>query len=124
LAKAPWVPKDGVSITVTNGVVDLNGVILDERNGGAPRRRRKFPVKASGSPGLVEPLSGIVVDPPQDEYRRGTRPLKNWKEKCALLLWDCWVPSALLWVSHSGDDLASDHNACGYRREERAGRLP
>jgi len=70
LAKAPWVPKDGVSITVTNGVVDLNGVILDEKE------REALRVVAENSPGVkavedhlvwIEPLSGIVVDPPQDE---------------------------------------------------------
>jgi len=31
LARAAWVPRDGVAITVKNGVVDLNGVILDEK---------------------------------------------------------------------------------------------
>ncbi|MBV9374354.1 MAG: CBS domain-containing protein, partial [Alphaproteobacteria bacterium] len=31
LAKAAWVPRDGLSISVKDGVVDLNGVILDEK---------------------------------------------------------------------------------------------
>src|SRR5437899_8917188 len=31
LAKAAWVPRDGLAVTVTNGVVDLNGVILEEK---------------------------------------------------------------------------------------------
>jgi osmotically-inducible protein OsmY len=26
-----WVPRDGLSITVKDGVVDLNGVVLEER---------------------------------------------------------------------------------------------
>ena len=30
LARAAWVPRDGIAITVENGVVDLNGVILEE----------------------------------------------------------------------------------------------
>ena len=31
LANVVWVPRDGLSITVKNGVVDLNGVVLEER---------------------------------------------------------------------------------------------
>jgi len=31
LAKVVWVPRDGLSITVKDGVVDLNGVVLEER---------------------------------------------------------------------------------------------
>jgi CBS domain-containing protein len=31
LAKMAWVPRDGLSITVKDGVVDLNDVILEER---------------------------------------------------------------------------------------------
>ncbi|MBV9685827.1 MAG: CBS domain-containing protein, partial [Alphaproteobacteria bacterium] len=30
LAKVAWVPRDGLSITVKDGIVDLNGVILEE----------------------------------------------------------------------------------------------
>lgn len=70
LAKAAWVPRDGLAITVRNGVVDLNGVILDEKE------REALRVVAENAPGVravedhlvwIEPVSGIVVDPPQDE---------------------------------------------------------
>jgi len=67
LARAAWVPRDGVAITVENGVVDLNGVILDEKERVALR------VAAENVPGVravqdhlvwVEPVSGTVIDAP------------------------------------------------------------
>ena len=67
LAKAAWMPRDGLTITVENGVVDLNGVILDEKERGALR------VAAENVPGVravedhlvwVEPVSGTVIDAP------------------------------------------------------------
>jgi CBS-domain-containing membrane protein len=67
LAKVSWVPRDGVGITVENGVVDLNGVILDEKE------REALRVAAENVPGVravedhlvwVEPVSGTVVDAP------------------------------------------------------------
>ena len=69
LAKAAWVPRDGIAITVKNGVVDLNGVILDEKERGALR------VAAENVPGVrtvedhlvwVEPVSGTVIDAPPE----------------------------------------------------------
>jgi CBS domain-containing protein len=69
LAKAAWMPRDGLTITVENGVVDLNGVILDENERGALR------VAAENVPGVravedhlvwVEPVSGTVIDAPRD----------------------------------------------------------
>ena len=68
LARAAWVPRDGVAITVENGVVDLNGVILDEKERVALR------VAAENVSGVravqdhlvwVEPVSGTVIDAPQ-----------------------------------------------------------
>jgi CBS domain-containing protein len=68
LARSAWVPRDGVAITVENGVVDLNGVILDEKERAALR------VAAENVPGVravedhlvwVEPVSGTVIDAPQ-----------------------------------------------------------
>jgi CBS domain-containing protein len=65
LAKAAWVPKDGLSISVRDGVVDLNGVILEEKERGALR------VVAENVPGVravedhlvwIEPISGTVID--------------------------------------------------------------
>jgi CBS domain-containing protein len=70
LAKTAWVPRDGFAITVTNGVVELNGVILDEKE------REALRVVAENSPGVkaiedhlvwIEPVSGTVLDPPQDK---------------------------------------------------------
>ena len=67
LARAAWVPRDGIAITVENGVVDLNGVILDEKERDALR------VAAENVPGVravedhlvwVEPVSGTVIDAP------------------------------------------------------------
>jgi CBS domain-containing protein len=67
LAKVAWVPRDGVGITVENGVVDLNGVILDENE------REALRVAAENVPGVravedhlvwVEPVSGTIVDAP------------------------------------------------------------
>jgi CBS domain-containing protein len=69
LARAAWVPRDGIAITVENGVVDLNGVILDEKERGALR------VAAENVPGVkavedhlvwVEPVSGTIIDAPQE----------------------------------------------------------
>jgi hypothetical protein len=68
LARTAWVPRDGIAITVENGVVDLNGVILDEKERGALR------VAAENVPGVravedhlvwVEPVSGTIIDAPQ-----------------------------------------------------------
>ena len=67
LTRAAWVPRDGITITVENGVVDLNGVILEEKERDALR------VAAENVPGVtavedhlvwVEPVSGTVIDPP------------------------------------------------------------
>jgi CBS domain-containing protein len=69
LAKAAWVPKDGLSISVKDGVVDLNGVILEEKERGALR------VVAENIPGVravedhlvwIEPISGTVIDSSED----------------------------------------------------------
>jgi CBS domain-containing protein len=70
LAKVSWVPRDGIEIAVENGVVNLNGVILDENERVALR------VAAENVPGVravedhlvwVEPMSGTIIDAPQPE---------------------------------------------------------
>ena len=70
LAKAAWVPRDGLSISVKDGVVDLNGVILDEKE------REALRVAAENVPGVkavedhlvwVEPVSGTVIEPTPKE---------------------------------------------------------
>jgi CBS domain-containing protein len=67
LAKASWVPRDGIEIRVENGVVNLNGVILDENE------REALRVAAENVPGVravedhlvwVEPISGTIIDAP------------------------------------------------------------
>jgi CBS domain-containing protein len=67
LAKAAWVPRDGLSITVNNGIVDLDGVILQEEE----REALRVAVEnVAGVKGVedrlvwIEPVSGIVLDPP------------------------------------------------------------
>jgi CBS domain-containing protein len=70
LAKAAWVPRDGLSISVKEGVVDLNGVILEEKE------REALRVVAENVPGVkavedhlvwIEPVSGTVIEPRQDK---------------------------------------------------------
>src|SRR5215472_13752857 len=65
LTRSAWVPRDGIAITVENGIVDLNGVILDEKERAALR------VAAENVPGVravedhlvwVEPVSGTIID--------------------------------------------------------------
>jgi predicted transcriptional regulator len=72
LAKVAWVPRDGLSLTVKNGVVDLNGVILEEKE------REALRVVAENAPGVkaiedhlvwVDPVSGIVFEPRQDKRK-------------------------------------------------------
>ena len=66
LARAPWAPH-GLTVDVTNGVVTLAGVILDEKMRSALR------VAAENAPGVkavvdrivwVEPHSGMIVEAP------------------------------------------------------------
>jgi CBS domain-containing protein len=70
LAKVAWVPREGLSITVQDGVVDLNGVILEEKE------REALRVVAENVEGVkavedhlvwIEPVSGIVIDPRQEQ---------------------------------------------------------
>ena len=70
LAKAAWVPRDGLSISVKDGVVDLNGVSLEEKE------REALRVVAENVPGVkavedhlvwIEPVSGTVIDPSQNQ---------------------------------------------------------
>jgi CBS domain-containing protein len=77
LARTAWVPRDGIAITVENGIVDLNGVILDEKERGALR------VAAENVPGVravedhlvwVEPVSGTIIDAPRDARSGEGRP--------------------------------------------------
>jgi CBS domain-containing protein len=70
LAKAAWVPRDGLEIRVKNGVVELDGVILDEKE------REALRVVAENTVGVsavedrlvwIEPVSGTVIYPSQTD---------------------------------------------------------
>ena len=69
LAQAAWVPRDRISISVKDGIVDLNGVILEEKE------REALRVVAENAPGVkavadhlvwIEPVSGTVIEPPSE----------------------------------------------------------
>jgi CBS domain-containing protein len=68
LAKQPWAPQ--VNVVVRDGVVELTGVLTDERE------RQAFVVAAENVPGVkqvhdhltwIEPFSGMVLESPEDE---------------------------------------------------------
>jgi CBS domain-containing protein len=68
LAKAAWAPRDRLSISVNDGIADLNGVILEEKE------REALRVLVENVPGVravedhlvwVEPVSGTVIEPPR-----------------------------------------------------------
>lgn len=67
--KQPWAPKGLINIIVKDGVVELWGSITDERE------REAMHVLVENTPGVkdvrdhlawVEPLSGAVIEPPED----------------------------------------------------------
>jgi CBS domain-containing protein len=69
LAREAWVPKSFVNVEVHDGVVELRGSILDERD------RQALRVLAENTPGVkavkdhlvwVEPMSGMMFEPPDD----------------------------------------------------------
>ena len=64
---AGWAPRSSVTVTVKDGVVELNGAIFEEKERAALR------VAAENVPGVrsvedrlvwVEPVSGTVIEPP------------------------------------------------------------
>jgi CBS domain-containing protein len=76
LAKVSWVPRDGLTITVADGAVGLDGVILDEKE------REALRVAVENVPGVravedrlvwVEPVSGTIIEAPQT-VRTATKP--------------------------------------------------
>ena len=76
LAKVSWVPRDGLTITVGDGAVGLDGVILDEKE------REALRIAVENVPGVravedrlvwVEPVSGTIIDAPQTA-RPATKP--------------------------------------------------
>ncbi|SMH46878.1 CBS domain-containing protein [Azospirillum agricola] len=70
LSAQRWAPSSSLVVTVTDGVVDLRGVVFDDR------QRRALRVMAEAIPGVrrvedrlvwVEPNSGVVLGGPEDE---------------------------------------------------------
>jgi CBS domain-containing protein len=70
VAKQPWAPD--IKVVVRDGVVDLSGVLTDERE------RQAFVVVAENVPGVklvhdhmawIEPFSGMVLQSEEDEAR-------------------------------------------------------
>jgi len=79
LAKVSWVPRDGLAITVADGIVGLDGVILDEKE------REALRVAVENVPGVravedrlvwVEPVSGTIIDAPQTARTTTEPPLR------------------------------------------------
>jgi CBS domain-containing protein len=69
LEKVDWAPRDGLTIAVTDAVVELSGVVFDEHE------REALRVAAENIPGVkgisdrlvwVEPVSGTVVEAVQE----------------------------------------------------------
>jgi osmotically-inducible protein OsmY len=67
LTKQLWNPRGSLDVTVNDGVVDLRGCILDERE------RQALIVAAENTAGVkrvndhlvfIEPMSGTVLAPP------------------------------------------------------------
>jgi CBS-domain-containing membrane protein len=70
LAKTAWAPRAGVTVVVTDGIVELDGAITNEKE------REALRVAAENVRGVkgvrdrlvwVEPVSGTVIAPPEDE---------------------------------------------------------
>ena len=69
LDKVEWAPRSGLTITVNDGIVELDGVVLDEHE------REALRVAAENVPGVkgvadhlvwVEPVSGTVIEGADD----------------------------------------------------------
>lgn len=70
MARTGWAPRAGITVVVNDGVVELDGVILNDRE------RLALRVAAENIPGVkavrdrlvwVEPVSGTVIDAPGGE---------------------------------------------------------
>ena len=75
--REPWAPRRSISIAVTDGVVELDGVVFDVRERDALR------VAAENVPGVkrvdnrlvcIEPNSGMLMVGPEDEDGRTVTP--------------------------------------------------
>jgi CBS-domain-containing membrane protein len=79
LAKADWAPRSGLTITVVDGVVELDGVVLDDHE------RTALRVVAQNVPGVkgivdrlvwVEPVSGTVIEASEEDAAANDRPAR------------------------------------------------
>ena len=70
LARTAWAPRAGITVVVTDGIVELDGAITNEK------AREAVRVAAENVPGVksvrdrlvwVEPVSGTVIGAPDDE---------------------------------------------------------
>jgi len=70
LAESSWAPRAGITITVTDGIVTLDGAIIEEKE------RQALRVAAENVPGVkavrdrivwVEPVTGAALEPPTFE---------------------------------------------------------
>jgi CBS-domain-containing membrane protein len=70
LERQPWAPVISIDVTVRNGVVQLSGVVTDER------QRQALRVAAENVPGVkkvedyivwIDPVSGSFVEAPTEE---------------------------------------------------------
>lgn len=77
LKKQPWAPMQAIDVTVRNGIAELWGTIMDERE------RKALIVAVENVPGVkevrdhlawIEPSSGMVVYHPDEEAQRATGP--------------------------------------------------
>jgi CBS-domain-containing membrane protein len=75
LAKTTWAPRAGITVVVTDGIVELDGVITNEKE------REALRVAAENVQGIkgvrdrlvwVEPVSGTVIGAPEDEQEPKT----------------------------------------------------
>jgi hypothetical protein len=75
--KQQWAPVASTDVVVHDGVVDLWGMIIDER------QRNALKVAAENIPGVtavkdhlvwIEPTSGIVIEPPEEAPAQPQRP--------------------------------------------------
>jgi CBS domain-containing protein len=66
IVRSAWAPREGISVSVADGIVDIGGVVFDEK------QREAMIVAAENVPGVkavndhlvwVEPVSGVVIEP-------------------------------------------------------------
>ena len=80
--KQQWAPVATTNVVVHDGVVDLWGMIIDER------QRNALKVAAENIPGVtgvkdhlvwIEPTSGIVIEPDRMSSRRKRAGRRSWR---------------------------------------------